>query len=71
LIQIKAHPGRWSYSWAMFRNRIAQDLSLLTVIKLIVIAAIYFALFAAYDGKPVDTASHLLGPAKILDNQGS
>jgi hypothetical protein len=55
----------------MFRNCIAWDLSLLTVIKLIVIAAIYFALFAAYDGKPVDTATHLLGPVKISDNRGS
>jgi hypothetical protein len=47
----------------MFRNPIARDLGVLTVVKVAVIAIIYFALFAAYDGRPVDTATHLLGPA--------
>jgi len=47
----------------MFRNPIARDLGVLTVVKVAVIAIIYFALFAAYDGRPVDTAAHLLGPA--------
>ena len=55
----------------MFKNRMARDLSLLTVAKLAVIAVIYFALFAAYNGKHVDMARHFLGPTKILDNRGS
>lgn len=47
----------------MFKNRTARDLGLLTLAKLAVIVAIYYACFAAYDDKPVDTATHLLGPA--------
>jgi hypothetical protein len=46
-----------------------RDLSILTVVKIAIIAAIYFTLFAAYDGRPVDTASHLLGPALV--NEGA
>ncbi len=46
----------------MFKSPMIRDLSLLSVVKLLLIALIYYALFAAYDGRPVDTAAHLLGP---------
>jgi hypothetical protein len=49
----------------MFKDRTARDLGILTLVKLAVIIAIYYACFAAYDGRPVDTAAHLLGPAAI------
>jgi hypothetical protein len=47
----------------MMTDRTAKDLTILTVIKLAAIAVIYFALFAPYNGRPVDTLTHLLGPA--------
>jgi len=47
----------------MFKDAIIRDLSVVTLIKIVLILAIYYACFAAYDGHPVDTASHLLGPA--------
>jgi len=45
----------------MFRLGIARDLSLLTAAKLLVLLAIYFALFAPFNNQPDDTAAHLLG----------
>ncbi len=42
-----------------------RDLSILTVVKIAIIAVIYFTLFAGYDGRHVDTAAHLLGPAWV------
>ena len=39
------------------------DLVILTAIKLAAIATLYFVLFAPYDGRPVDTLTHLLGAA--------
>jgi hypothetical protein len=47
----------------MLRDRTAKDLLLLTLVKAAAIAAIYYLCFAAYDGRPVDAVSHLLGPA--------
>jgi hypothetical protein len=47
----------------MLRDRTAKDLLLLTLVKAAVIVAIYYLCFAAYDGRPVDAVSHLLGPA--------
>jgi hypothetical protein len=47
----------------MFEHRTARDLLVLTILKAAAIAAIYYTCFAAYDGRPVDTVSHLLGPA--------
>jgi hypothetical protein len=35
---------------------------LLTLVKGAAIAAIYYLCFASYDGRPIDTDSHLLGP---------
>jgi hypothetical protein len=61
----------------MLQDRTARDLLTLTLVKAAVIAAIYFACFAAYYGRPVDTLTHLLGPAHAaahavnLTNQGS
>lgn len=54
----------------MLRDRTAKDLLLLTVAKVGVIALIYYVCFAAYDGRPVDTVSHLLGPP-VLTPQSS
>jgi hypothetical protein len=56
----------------MFKDRTARDLGLLTLVKLAVIVAIYYACFAAYNERPLDTASHLLGPpaASARLNQG-
>ncbi len=47
------------------------DLAMLTVIKLAVLAVIYYACFAAYDGRKLDTASHLLGPLSSLNAPAS
>jgi hypothetical protein len=47
----------------MLRDRTAKDLLLLSLVKVAAIAAIYYLCFAAYDGRPVDAVSHLLGPA--------
>ncbi len=44
-------------------DRTARDLLLLSLVKAAAIAAIYYLCFAAYDGRPVDAVSHLLGPA--------
>ncbi len=52
----------------MFQNRTAQDLLALTLFKAAAIAVIYYACFAAYDGRPVDAVSHLLGPAAPLNS---
>jgi hypothetical protein len=46
----------------MLHDRTIRDLGVLTVVKVAVIAALYFALFARYDGRKLDTAAHLLGP---------
>jgi len=54
----------------MFKNHMVRDLSLLSLVKIGFIAAIYFVLFAPYDGKPADLATHLLGPAPSLHHQG-
>jgi hypothetical protein len=53
----------------MFKDRTARDLACLTAIKVGVILVIYWALFAAYDGRPVDTAAHLLGPITMQRGQ--
>jgi hypothetical protein len=47
----------------MLKDRTAKDLLLLSLVKAAAIAAIYYLCFAAYDGRPVDAVSHLLGPA--------
>jgi hypothetical protein len=47
----------------MFHDRTVRDLVVLTLVKASAIAIIYYACFAAYDGRPVDAISHLLGPA--------
>jgi len=52
-----------AYSSAMLKDATARDLALLTIAKIAILTAIYFAFFASYDGRPVDTAAHLLGPA--------
>jgi hypothetical protein len=56
----------------MFKNHMVRDLSLLSLIKIGLIAVIYYALFAPYDGKPADLGIHLLGPvpAPLTKNQG-
>jgi hypothetical protein len=54
----------------MFKDTIIRDLSLVTLAKIALIALIYYACFAAYDGRPVDTASHLLGPVPASQHQG-
>jgi hypothetical protein len=56
----------------MLKDRTAKDLAVLTAIKFAVIAVIYYACFAAYDGRPLDTAAHLLGPAPAssITNRG-
>ena len=46
---------------SMLRDRTAKDLLLLTLVKIGVIVGIYHFCFAAFDGRPVDAASHLLG----------
>jgi hypothetical protein len=51
------------YTVTMLRDRTAKDLLLLSLVKVAAIAAIYYLCFAAYDGRPVDAVSHLLGPA--------
>jgi hypothetical protein len=50
----------------MRHQHLARDLTLLTTVKLLVLAAIYLALFAPAANKPLDTASHLLGPANTF-----
>jgi hypothetical protein len=47
----------------MLKDRTSRDLLLLSLVKLAAIVAIYYLCFAAYDGRPVDAVSHLLGPA--------
>jgi hypothetical protein len=47
----------------MFKNHVVRDLSLLSLVKIALIAVIYYILFAPYDGKQVDAAAHMLGPA--------
>jgi len=47
----------------MKQRRLARDLALLTTAKLLVLAVIYLVLFAPAANRPLDTASHLLGPA--------
>jgi hypothetical protein len=55
----------------MFKHHMIRDLTLLSVVKILLIALIYYTLFAPYDGRPVDTAAHLLGPAPtITTHQG-
>jgi hypothetical protein len=54
----------------MFRPGIARDLSLLTVVKFVILLAIYFALFAPFNNQP-DTAAHLLGAARHFGAGGS
>jgi len=56
----------------MLPDRTAKDLLLLTLVKITVIAAIYYLCFAAYDGRPVDAITHLLGPPGAVPhlNQG-
>jgi hypothetical protein len=49
----------------MMTDRTAKDLTILTAIKLAAIAVIYFALFAPYSARPVDTLTHLLGPVPV------
>lgn len=48
-----------------------KDLLLLTLVKAAAIAVIYYACFAAYDGRPVDTVSHLLGPSSPMPHLNS
>jgi hypothetical protein len=55
----------------MFRPGIARDLSLLTAAKLLILLAIYFALFAPFNNQPDDTAAHLLGAAHHPGTGGS
>jgi hypothetical protein len=55
----------------MSNNPIIRDLGLATLAKIAAIAVIYWACFAVYDGRPVDTATHLLGPAPVSHLQGS
>jgi hypothetical protein len=55
----------------MFKDAIIRDLSVATFVKIALIALIYYVCFAAYDGRPVDTASHLLGPVPATQHQGS
>jgi hypothetical protein len=61
----------------MFKDRTVKDLATVTALKVTLIAVIYYACFSAYDGRPVDTATHLLGPApsaahdQSLINRGS
>ncbi len=50
----------------MLTDRTAKDLLLLSLVKVAAIAAIYYLCFAAYDGRPVDAVSHLLGPAGAM-----
>jgi hypothetical protein len=50
----------------MKQPRLARDLALLTTAKLLVLAAIYLVLFAPAASRPIDTASHLLGPANTF-----
>jgi len=50
----------------MARAHLGRDLALLTTIKLLVLAAIYLVLFAPAASRPIDTASHLLGPANTF-----
>jgi hypothetical protein len=45
---------------------IVRDLAMLTIAKVAILLIIYIALFANYDGRPIDTASHLLGPANAI-----
>jgi hypothetical protein len=52
------------------QNRTVRDLLALTLVKIGVIALIYYACFAAYDGRPVDTIAHLLGPAAAPPQAG-
>jgi hypothetical protein len=49
----------------MLQDRTAKDLVLLTLVKAAAIAIIYYACFAAYDGQPIDTVTHLLGPSSV------
>jgi hypothetical protein len=51
----------------MFADRTARDLLLLTLVKAAAIAIVYYACFAAYDGRPVDAVAHFLGPAPHLN----
>ncbi len=55
----------------MFKDAIIRDLSVATFVKIALIALIYYVCFVAYDGRPVDTASHLLGPVPATQHQGS
>ncbi len=60
----------------MFKDRIIKELGLITLVKFALIAAVYYACFAAYDGRPIDTAAHILGPLPAqhqtnFTNQGS
>jgi hypothetical protein len=55
----------------MIQPHLGRDLALLTTAKLLVLAAIYLALFAPAANKPLDTASHLLGPANTAAAQGN
>jgi hypothetical protein len=48
------------------RDPIVRDLAMLTIAKLAILIIIYIAFFANYDGRPIDTASHLLGPANAI-----
>ncbi len=47
----------------MKRDRTARDLAVMTLVKCAAIGVIYYACFAAYDGRPINTMAHLLGPA--------
>lgn len=55
----------------MLKNAIIRDLGLASLAKIAAIALIYWVCFAAYDDRPVDTATHLLGPAPAHHTQGS
>jgi hypothetical protein len=50
----------------MLKDRTVMDLALLTAIKCAAIAIVYYACFAAYDGRKLDTVSHLMGPVSTL-----
>jgi len=55
----------------MLQDRTGKDLLLLTLVKITVIAVIYYLCFAAYDGRPVDTVSHMLGPSIVTPHLGT
>jgi hypothetical protein len=49
----------------MLEDQTVRDLLVITLVKAAAITLIYYACFAAYDGRSVDAVSHLLGPSGI------